>query len=75
MSFNPLGMLKSLSITGGEAGPATTAGGANYLTMNSPFSVAGQGGRANATGSDGQGDMTIILVALIVAATVALIVK
>ncbi|MEK7802105.1 MAG: hypothetical protein AAB276_06600 [Pseudomonadota bacterium] len=43
------------SITGGAAGPssALSYGGITTLTMNSPFSFAANGGKANATSENG----------------------
>lgn len=60
----------SVPISGGPAGPsqATSNGPYAYVTMNNPFSVAGQGGKASSSAeSSGAGfdKNTIILLAVI----------
>lgn len=64
----------SLNFTGGAAAPSSAGAngpGEMYVTMNSPFNVAGQGGKAsgsseNATGSAASIDPNMILLGLIV---------
>lgn len=60
----------TVPISGGPAGPsqATSNGPYAYVTMNNPFSVAGQGGKASSSAeSSGAGldKNTIILLAII----------
>lgn len=63
-----------LSFTGGGASPSRASSDGNWLTMNNPFSVAGQGGRASATAADGNSNHMIVL-ALIAAAVLILVTK
>lgn len=73
--MNPLGMLDSLSITGGAAAPSGVYGAPTYLTMNSPFSVAGAGGRANSSASAAGDNTSMMVIALIVGAVLLVVVK
>lgn len=52
------------SITGGAAAPSSgyAGGSTSYVTMNNPFSVAGQGGTSSATASNSQLSTTTILI-------------
>lgn len=69
-------MLDSLSVSGGDAGPSNAIGaGSIYNGMNSPFSVAGAGGKASANGADSAGGISLNLIALAVIGAVLLLVK
>lgn len=82
-SMNPLSLLDGpmsgggLALHGGDAGPATaySSSGGNYLTMNSPFTVAGSGSKATSGNSDGTGTQTLIVLALIAAAVLMVVTK
>jgi hypothetical protein len=60
------------SITGGAAAPsqASALGSTSYVSMNNPFSVAGQGGTANATASTSQLNTTTLLILAAIAGVV-----
>lgn len=66
--MNPLGMLKSLSVTGGAANSSASGAPSVYAALNSPFNVAGAGAKLSSAGSAGLDTMTIIFVALIAGA-------
>ncbi len=83
-SMNPLSLLSGPmsggglpSVSGGDAGPSTaySSSGGNYLTMNSPFTVAGSGSKATSGNSDGTGPQTLIVLALIAAAVLMVVTK
>lgn len=64
-----------LSFSGGDAGPSRASSDGNWVKMNNPFSVAGQGGRASATSPDAEGSQVYIVMALIVGAVLMVLKK
>lgn len=68
--------LSSLAGSGGSGGPSSAGGFPTYFTMNSPMSIAAQGGKASAAGGGGSSDLlTMALVAVAVSAFIVLIAK
>lgn len=67
------------SITGGAAGPSRADSGqvSSYVSMNNPFSVAGQGGKANSTAEAAAGTSldTSTLIFLAIIAAIVLVAK
>lgn len=64
-----------LSVSGGDAGPSRASSDGNWLRMNNPFSVAGQGGKANSSASDDTNSQFFIVLALIAGAVLMVMKK
>lgn len=64
-----------LSLSGGDAGPSSASSDGNWLDMNNPFSVAGQGGNASASASNGNNMQFYIVLALIAGAVLMVLKK
>ena len=59
--------IPAIPLQGGDAAPSAASAkrdGSGYLTMNNPFSVAGSGGKANATATTGINFQSIAWLAL-----------
>ncbi len=70
-SMDPLSMLGSAfggGFGGSSAGPSNASSGNNFLQMNSPFTVAGQGGNASTSTPTGDNSMMLMMAAMIVGA-------